>query len=81
MGVLWGTSILRSKDPHINRLMMELALVFAPGGSSLECVHVWSEDNELADELSRMTAGSAVPPCLIGISRAAWSGAEPWRNV
>ena len=33
LGVLWGESVLRSKDAHINKLFMELALVLAPGGS------------------------------------------------
>ena len=81
LGVLLGASVLRSKDAHINRLFMELALVFAPRGSSLDSVHVWSEDNVLTDTLSRMKAGEAQPACLKDVSRTSWYGGEPWHFV
>ena len=81
LGVLWGASILRSKDAHINRLFMELALVFVPGGSSLDCVHVCAEDSELADTLSRMAADTAPPPCSRGVGRTSWYGKDPWLIV
>ena len=81
MGILLGASVLRSKDPQVNRLFQELVLVFAPRGCTLDAVHVWSEDNALADFLSRMTADTAIPVSLRGVSRTKWYGHEPWRIV
>ena len=81
LGVLWGESVLRSKDAHINKLFMELALVLAPGGFALECVHVHAEDNQLADVLSRMTADAAPPPGLKGVGRTRWHSEDRWHIV
>ena len=78
LGVLLGMGALRSKDPHINKLFGELALVLAPVGSAIECLHVCAEDNALADELSRMTAGSHAPACLNRVPRTAWHSTEQW---
>ena len=78
LGVLLKMGVLRSKDPRINMLFMELALVLAPTGSSLECLHVCAEDNTLADELSRMKEGAREPPHLRAVARTAWHGSAPW---
>jgi hypothetical protein len=51
----------KSADPFINLLCMELALLFAPHGSELEAVHLWSENNHIADALSRLHEGAALP--------------------
>ena len=81
LGVLWGESVLRSKDAHINKLFMELALVLAPGGFALECVHVHAEDIQLADVLSRMKADAAPPPGLKGVERTGWDSEDRWYIV
>ena len=83
LGVLFGTSALHSKDVHINKLFMELALVLAPTGLAVETIHVWSEDNHLADDLSRMTGESEdqVPAALAGVSRTAWNEDMQWNIV
>ena len=81
LGVMFGASVLRSKDRRINMLLQELALVFAPRGFSLDAVHVWSEDNAMADYLSRMKAESEIPVSLKGVSRTSWFGPEPWLIV
>ena len=80
LGVLFGTTALHSKDVQINRLFMELALILAPTGRSVEAIHVWSEDNALADELSRLPHEFAKPPReLEGIQRTAWPDNLPWQ--
>ena len=82
IGVLFGTTALHSKDIQINRLFMELALILAPTGRAIEAIHVWSEDNALADQLSRLPHESAKPPReLEGIRRTVWPDNLPWQIV
>ena len=54
LGMLYGAVEFRSQDPVINKVFMEMALLVAPRVSTLEAVHVWSEENVIADTLSRM---------------------------
>ena len=62
---------------------MELALVLAPTGRALEAIHVWSEDNELADRLSRLTDHTVanIPPELCEVTRTVWPDALQWRII
>ena len=78
LGCYWEWGPFGRRTPHINKLFGELALVLAPVGSAIECLHVCAEDNALADELSRMTAGSRVPACLNRVPRTAWHSTDQW---
>ena len=53
LGMLQGAVRFQSRDPAINAIFMEMALIFAPFGASLEAMHQWSEENAKADDLSR----------------------------
>ena len=82
LGVLFGTAVLRSKDKQINKLMQELALVLAPSGNSIEALHVWSEDNKLADDLSRLDDNeSNIPEIVASVSRTPWAETTFWQIV
>ena len=48
---------------------MELALIFAPSGATIEALHIWSEENSLADALSRLGEGAALPDVLAKVPR------------
>ena len=48
-----GRSRVQGKDPVLNRLMGELALIIAHGGVTVEACHVWSEQNAVCDSVSR----------------------------
>ena len=72
LGDLYGAVRFRSKDPWINRMFLRLALLFAPRGDTLEAVHIWSEANALADTLSRLNEGAALPECLKGCPHTRW---------
>ena len=74
LGVLDGAGKFRSKDPGINELFMELALVFGRHGSTIELIHIWSGDNYIADELSR----GLVSPSLAADMFAPWVN-PTWR--
>jgi len=69
LGMLHGAAKFKSKDPGINLLFMELALIFAPSGASIETLHIWSEENSLADALSRLDEGAALPLMLTKVPR------------
>ena len=63
-GVLFGLTKLSAPSPIINDVAKEVALHLAPLGLALSGIHVWGEDNDLADALSRLQDGEAVPRCL-----------------
>ena len=69
LGVLQGAAAFRAQDPVINTIFMELALFFAPKGAELSAMHVWSENNTLADSLSRLAEGAVLPPLLAKVPR------------
>ena len=61
LGIMHNAIKFNSKDPVINLMCMEVALLFAPVGAELEAVHLWSEHNDLADALSRLQEGALFP--------------------
>ena len=67
LGMLQGAVQFKAKDPAINQLFMELALMTAGKGICLQAEHLWSQDNLLADELSRSLEGAPIPPELVGV--------------
>ena len=48
---------------------MELALHLAPLCLSLAGIHIWGEENELADALSRLFSGASLPEILASVPR------------
>jgi len=60
-GVLSDLIKLKATKPTINNLAKELAMHLAPLGLELQGLHIWSERNELADALSRTSAGGSFP--------------------
>ena len=65
LGMLYGAARFRSKDAHINRIFMEMALLAALRGTTLEAMHIWSAENHLADTLSRLESEKLTLPPLI----------------
>ena len=64
MGVLQDAVAFRAHDPVINAIFMELAFLFAPKGAELSAMHVWSENNTLADtQPSRRRCCAAAAAC------------------
>ena len=58
---------------------MELALHLAPLCLSLAGTHRWEEENELADVLSRLFSGAALPKILASVPRQ--EPTEKWLNL
>ena len=63
-GVLFGLTRLSASSPIINEVAKEMALHLAPMGQTLSGSHVWGEQDEVADALSRLDRGASLPPCL-----------------
>jgi len=47
-----------------------MALFFSPKGAELSAMHIWSENNVLADTLSRLDEGAVLPPLLTKVARS-----------
>ena len=56
-GILRGVMANKAWEPVVNEIVAELRLARAPMGLELEANHWWSEENTLADELSRRGSG------------------------
>jgi hypothetical protein len=65
LGMLYGAARFRSKDTQVNKIFMELALLAAPRGTTIEAMHVWSAENCLADTLSRIESEKLSLPALL----------------
>ena len=83
-GVLQGMVTFHSKDRGVSMIAMEMALLMAPVGISFEAVHIWSESNDLCDQVSRIPEGAALPKELREVrhtqaQRAGWRllGTQP----
>ena len=63
-GVISNIIAMRSRAPAINDIVKEIALHLAPLGLDLLGLHLWAEQNEQADELSRLTGQTAAPDWL-----------------
>ena len=82
-GVLSGIVRLAAKSPQVNLIALEAALILAPTGRQLEALHLWSEDNGVADDLSRVAQGVPIPWFLESIHRArpVWDSPSDWHSL
>eukprot|EP00972_Heterocapsa_arctica_P107256 15800043-Heterocapsa_arctica.AAC.1 len=53
LGMLAGMTKFSAKSQVVNAIAREAALILAPLGRELASMHIWSEENGLADALSR----------------------------
>ena len=78
LGVLQSYFSFRAIDSIINSIMLEVAVQVAPLGRDLPAFHIFSEANDIADMLSKMTKHIHVPACLQDV-RASTPRMGPWR--
>ena len=76
LGVMCGVVTLSAKSEIVNKIAMELALHLAPLCISLQGVHIWGEENDMADALSRLFSGASLPVSLASVPRSV--PAEKW---
>ena len=75
-----GLTALRAKGPGVNVVAMEMALRLAPAGLILAATHLWSEQNVVAGQLSRMREGAPLPAALSAAGFVEPAAAK-WRIV
>ena len=61
LNVLQDVIKLKARDPILNDITGENALVLAPQGGDIRAAHVWPEKNETCDMLSRLKPGAKIP--------------------
>ena len=54
LGVPHDVVKMRAREPILNVIAGEIAVILAPRGGDLRAAHLWSEQNEICDQLSRM---------------------------
>ena len=83
-GVIGDIVAMRAKSPVINNFIKEAALHLAPLGLELFGIHIWSEKNDKADELSRVAEDGVLPTWLTASQTARSSPTTPdpqmWRQ-
>ena len=83
-GVIGDIIAMRARSPRINRFIKEAALHLAPLGLELFGIHIWSEKNDKADEISRIALDGDLPDWLTKsrTSRSSLTPPEPglWRH-
>ena len=60
-GVLQAVVAQRARNPLLNLIVAEIQVVLGPTANSITAVHLWSEENQTCDALSRLHEGSCVP--------------------
>ena len=55
--VMQDVDKMRARDPILKDITSEIALILAPQGGDLRAAHVWSEENEICDQPSRLKPG------------------------
>ena len=85
LGVMHGMAQWSAKSRVVNEISKEIALVLAPLCLSLMGIHIWGEENELADALSLMaSACSFTWPSLWNIAFKKSSGSsrrQVWMSI
>ena len=54
LGVLQDVVKMRAREPILNDIAGKIALTQAPHGGDLGAAHLWSEQNEICDQFSRL---------------------------
>ena len=79
LGVMHGMVQWSAKSRVVNEISKEIALVLAPLCLSLKGIHIWGEENDLADALSRLYAGKDFPLILASVPRT--QPKEQWLSL
>ena len=61
LGVLQAVLSRRARCPAVNSIIAEVQLLLGKSMFDLFAAHVWSEENEVADALSRLSEGALFP--------------------
>ena len=57
LGILYDVTKIKAKEPVLNAIAAEMALLMAPIGMDIRAANVWTQRNRVCDELSRLQCG------------------------
>ena len=77
--VLQAVVTRKAKSPHLNLVILEIQLELGATMYDLTAAHFWSEENEIADALSRLPEGVAIPAALAKAERTPSTRRRKWR--
>ena len=66
-GIMKSMITFSSRSPQVNAIAREAALMVAPLGIELAAFHIWSEENDWADALSRVAEGATIPEWFVHV--------------
>ncbi len=81
MGVAQPLLATRARAPRLNLVVAEIKLELGPSRQTMAATPLWLEENGLADALSRVPEGKAVPAELTWASRRRSLETRTWRFV
>ena len=76
LGVLHDALRMRARDPILNMVIGEMALILAPRGLDTRLAHLWSERDKVCDALSRASCAEPCLPELVNARRVQRSANE-----
>ena len=68
-GVLHGVLQRRARNPWLKLIIAESQLVLACSDHTITAEHLWSEQKDICDDLSRQDEGIALPAAVRGANR------------
>ena len=78
-GVLQAAMKGRSKWPKLNEVIAEMQLKLARTRFDITAVHIWSEKNDMCDQLSRLSEGARLPAACRRWREWPRKGQERWK--
>ena len=78
-GILQAVLKKRARSPVINVLVAEIQLCLAKSMHDIFGSHIWSEDNEWADQLSRLGEGAVMPPVFEKVNKTIVNDKHRWK--
>ena len=65
LGVLYDVLRLKARDPVLNAMAADMALILAPMSLDVRVAHVWTQRNSICDALSRLDCDDQNMPAIL----------------
>ena len=65
LGVLYDVMRLKARDPVLNAMAADMALLLAPLSLDVRVAHVWTQRNSVCDALSRLESDDQNRPAIL----------------
>ena len=65
LGVLYDVLRLKARDPVLNAMAADMALILAPLSLDVRAAHIWTQRNCVCDALSRLEGDDLSRPAIL----------------